>query len=223
MKNLAVCGAKGRMGSLLCGLAGKDKFWGRVEKVDLEWPLANVIQSCDVVIDFTQPEGTQTHVPLAATHQKPIVIGTTGLNEVQRRQIEEASKKIAVVFSPNMAIGVNILFQLTEMAAKAAGQTFKIEISETHHIHKKDKPSGTAKMLGEIVEKTGGQKPSIQSFRKGEVVGEHTIVFGSPHEHLTLTHQTLDRSVFAEGALVAAKWVLNQKPGLYNMTDVLGL
>lgn len=223
LMKLIVCGAKGRMGSLICQLAEKDKGWGGVEKVDVDAPLTGVIAKGEVIIDFTQPEGTETHLQLALQHKKPIVIGTTGLNEEQHRLIQEASKKIAVVFSPNMAIGVNILFKLTEIATKAFGKEYDIAISETHHVHKKDSPSGTAKALGTLVEKVRGKLPPIQSFREGEVVGEHTIVFGSPREHLALMHRALDRSVFAEGALKAAKWVLNKKPGLYSMADVLGL
>jgi len=122
-----------------------------------------------------------------------------------------------------MSVGVNVLFKLTAMATAAFGKNYKIEISETHHVHKKDAPSGTAKTMGAVVEKICHEKPSIQSFREGEVVGDHTIFFGNEREHLSITHRAIDRSLFAEGALQAAKWVLNQKAGLYSMADVLGL
>lgn len=220
---LIVCGAKGRMGSLLCSLAEKDKEWEIAGRVDLNLLLEKVIAKGDVIVDFTLPEAAASHIQQAQRHRKPIVVGTTGLNPTQQGVIQEASRSIPIVFSPNMSVGVNILFRLTELAAAAFGKDYKIEISETHHTHKKDAPSGTAKRMGEIVEKIRGEKPPIQSLREGEVVGDHTIVFGNEREHLAIMHRALDRAVFAQGALKAAKWVLRQRPGLYTMADVLGL
>lgn len=220
---LIVCGAKGRMGSLICLLAEQSSEWQLAAKVDLDQPLENVIGKGEVIIDFTQPAATEHHTQLAQKNKKPLVIGTTGLNPAQQKIIATAAKDTPIVYSPNMSVGINLLFKLTELATRTLGQNYKIEISETHHVHKKDAPSGTAKRLGEIVEKIRGVAPPIQSIREGEVIGDHTIVFGSQREHLALTHRALDRSLFAEGALRAAKWVLKQKPGLYSMADVLGL
>lgn len=220
---LIVCGAKGKMGSLISLLAEQSQDWQRVEKVDVDWPLEKVIEEGGVIIDFTEPAATEHHTELAQKNNKPLVIGTTGLNSTQQKIIAEAARDIPIVTSPNMSVGVNLLFKLAELATKTLGQDYKIEISETHHVHKKDAPSGTAKTLGEIVEKIRGAAPPIQSIREGEVVGEHTIVFGSKREHLALMHRALDRSAFAQGALRAAKWVLHQKPGLYTMADVLNL
>ena len=223
MKKLIVCGASGRMGSLICKLAQESKAWEVVGKVDLNSPLENVVGEGDVIIDFSQPEGTALHVALALKNKKPIVIGTTGLNAEQQKKIEAASKKIPIVFSPNMSVGVNVLFRLTEIATKAFGKDYKIEISETHHVHKKDAPSGTAKEIGNVVEKNCGAKPPIESIREGEVIGDHTVVFKSGREHLAITHRALDRSLFAEGALKAAAWVIGKNPRLYSMADVLEL
>lgn len=177
----------------------------------------------DVIIDFTAPVATEQYTKQAVSNKKPLVIGTTGLTSQQEKIIFEASRVIPILYSPNMSVGVNLLFKLIELGSKTFGQEYAIEISETHHIHKKDKPSGTAKKMAEIVEKTRGIKPPIESNREGEVVGEHTIIFGSEHEHLAILHEALDRKVFAQGALLAAKWILGKSPGLYTMADVLGL
>ncbi len=188
-----------------------------------EWKLADKGEKADVIIDFSAPAGTEESVAFAQEHKIPIVIGTTGLNEEQKKEMGEAAKKIAIVFSPNMSVGVNVLFKLIEAAAKTLQEGYAVEINETHHTHKKDRPSGTAKMMGEIVEKIRHQKPPITSFREGEVIGDHTIIFSNESEHLALLHRALDRKVFAQGALRAAKWVLGKKAGLYNMSHVLGL
>lgn len=223
MPKLIVCGATGRVGSLICDLAGEDCFWETVLKSTRRDPLENRIVSGDVVIDFTLPEGTATHVGLAVEHKKPIVIGTTGFSETQLDQIREASRKIPIVLAPNMSIGVNVLFHLIETATHALGNRFAITIEETHHLHKKDKPSGTAKEMAAAAQRSGGQVGRIDSRREGEVVGDHTIQFAAPTESLRLSHHAIDRKIFAEGALTAARWVLAKKPGLYTMKNVLGL
>lgn len=220
---LIVCGARGRMGSLICRLAEQSKDWQIVGRVDRDHPLEKVIHLGEVVVDFTEPAATQRHVRLAQKNKKPIVIGTTGLNEEQQKTIEEAGRTLPVVWSPNMSVGVNLLFKLTELATRTLDKNYTVRISETHHMHKKDAPSGTAKALGNIVVKIRGDPPPIDSIREGEVVGDHTIVFGSELEHLELRHRALDRSVFAEGALKAAKWIVGKKPGLYTMAEVLGI
>ena len=213
MNKLIVWGKSGRMGQLICKLAQESNAW----------QLTDDFETCQIIIDFSAPEGTEKALTLACERKTPIVIGTTGLNETQKAQVIATSKVIPVVFSPNMSVGVNLLFKLIETAAKALGKEYKIEIAETHHIHKKDKPSGTAKMMGEIVEKITKEKPLIKSIREGEVVGDHTIVFGSDAEHLAILHRAINREVFAAGALRAAKWLLGKRHGLYTMQDVLEL
>lgn len=211
MKKLLVCGKNGRMAAQIRDLAAKQRAWELVEPCAL----------ADVVIDFTAPEGTAKHLAEALENKKPIVIGTTGLSEEQMTEIRRAAKKIPILYSPNMAPGMNVLFHLVEAAAKNLGNGFTVEISETHHVHKKDRPSGTAKLLGKIVEGVTGKKPPIESLREGEEIGEHSVVFGSPFEHLILFHRALDRQVFADGALRAAKWILGKNPGLYTMAQVV--
>lgn len=223
MKKLIVCGAKGRMGAMVCRLAEAGGEWQIAGRVDLDLPLEKVVSLGEVVIDFTEPQAAVQHARLAQKNKKSMVIGTTGLNQEQEQVLKEAARVIPIVWSPNMAVGVNLLFKLTELAAQTLGKNYTIKISETHHVHKKDAPSGTAKALGLIVEKIRGKKPPIDSIREGEVVGEHTVVFGSEGEHLSLMHRALDRSIFADGALRAARWILGKKPGLYTMADVLGL
>ncbi|MBI4124506.1 MAG: 4-hydroxy-tetrahydrodipicolinate reductase [Deltaproteobacteria bacterium] len=210
------------MGSAICRLAETSGDWEVAGRVDLDLPLEKVISAGEIIIDFTQPEATQNHLRLAQKNKKPMVIGTTGLNEAEQQSVREAARHIPIVWSPNMSVGVNLLFKLTELAAQILDKNYTIKITETHHVHKKDSPSGTAKTLGAIVEKIRGQKPPIDSIREGEVVGEHAVVFGSGREHLALMHRALDRSVFAEGALKAAQWIVGKKPGLYTMADVLG-
>lgn len=222
-KRLIVCGANGKMGSKICELALSSGSWETVVQSTRQRPLKDLIGSGEVLIDFTLPEAASLHLTLAQQNKKPLVIGTTGLSTQQHKQMEAAAKTIPIVYSPNMSIGINVLFRLIETASKTLGETFQVEISETHHIHKKDSPSGTARAMGLIVEKMTGKKPPIDSIREGEVVGEHSIVFGSEFEHLALFHRALDRKVFAAGALRAAEWILDKKPGLYSMQEVLGI
>jgi 4-hydroxy-tetrahydrodipicolinate reductase len=161
----------------------------------------------------------------ALQHRKPLVIGTTGHSQEQRRLIEKTAQPLPVVFASNFSIGVNVLFWLTRKAAEQLGGDFDAEIIETHHTMKKDAPSGTAKTLAEILKaakKTPSEIP-VQSIREGDVVGEHTVIFSGPSERLELAHRAASREIFALGALRAAKWIIDQPPGLYSMQDVLGL
>lgn len=213
MKKIFVCGKNGRMANqirLLC-----------LEKGD--WALAEGVESADVLVDFTAPEALRQNLQEGVCHARPLVIGTTGLSEEQMGEMRTAAQKIAIVYSPNMSQGVQVLLHLVSVAAPMLAKNFEIEISETHHIHKKDRPSGTAKAIGIVVEEATGKKPPIESIREGEEVGEHTIVFGSAFEHLAIFHRALDRKVFADGALKAAHWVLDKPAGLYTMGEVLGL
>lgn len=220
---LIVCGATGRTGSKIFSLAREDSFFSEVIPVSRKDPLVGVVAKGDLVIDFTLPEATDRHVLLALQYKKPLVIGTTGLTAEQKTAIREAAKTIPILISPNMAVGVNVLFELLETAARALSAGFQVEVSETHHRNKKDKPSGTAKRIGDIVEKHFLKMPPIASKREGDVAGEHEVTFDSPLESLCLKHIAKDRSVFAHGALQGAKWLLKKKPGLYTMKDVLGL
>jgi 4-hydroxy-tetrahydrodipicolinate reductase len=177
-----------------------------------------------VAIDFSNANAIPEICAAALQHRKPLVIGATGHSQAQRRLIEETAQSLPVVFASNFSIGVNVLFWLTGKAAQQLGGDFDAEIVETHHKMKKDAPSGTAKTLAEVLKaakKTESEIP-IQSIREGDVVGEHTVIFRGPSERLELTHRAASREIFARGALRAAKWIINQPPGLYSMQDVLG-
>jgi len=152
------------------------------------------------------------------------VIGTTGIGAGGEKKIAEAAKEIPIVFSPNMAIGVNVLFNIVAEAARALGNAgFSIKVDETHHVHKKDSPSGTAKMIGRVIKEASGKDAPIKAFREGEVIGNHGIVFESEFETLEVRHDARTRDVFAAGALKAAAFVAGKEIGLYSMADVLGL
>ena len=196
-----------------------------------------------MVIDFSAHTATADIAGLCAQHKKPIVIGTTGHSETEKSQITGFKSKIPMVWASNFSTGVNTLFWLTRKAAEILGPDFDLEIVEMHHRLKKDAPSGTAKSLAEILaavrklqlEKAArhgrvgivGERTAaeigIHSIRGGDVVGDHTVIFANAGERLELTHKASSRDTFANGALRAALWVVKQKPGLYDMQDVLGL
>jgi len=204
--------------------------------------LPRALKSGRVVIDFTTPEVTTETAAMAAKAAVPLVIGTTGLTDGQQRAVQAAAKKIAVLLSPNMSIGVNLLFQLAAQAARALGPSYDIEIIEAHHRMKKDAPSGTAMHLARLLAEATGRKLEqaavysrhgkeaarqpgqigIQSIRGGDIVGDHTILFAGAGERLELTHRASSRDNFARGALLAAKWIVDQPSGLYSMRDLLG-
>ncbi len=260
MVKLAVTGAAGRMGSLIGKLALEDKelkLVGVTERPDSDligeefapgvkfYPsISEIPEKPDVVIDFTTPEATEKLLKEAKELKVALVIGTTGLTEEQKKLIEETAKKVPIVFSPNMSLGVNLLFKLVEEAAKALkDKGYDVEIFEIHHRFKKDAPSGTAVKLAEIVadvlevdlEKSavygrkgivGERKPDeigVLSARMGDVVGDHTVFFATLGERIELTHRATSRETFARGALTAAKWVADKEAGLYTMFDVLGI
>lgn len=179
----------------------------------------------DVVIEFTSPEATVEHVHLAAEVNKPIVVGTTGLSEEQVAVLKGAAKTTPVLYSPNMSLGINVLYELAQLAAERLGGAFyDVEIIESHHREKKDAPSGTAKRLRErLVAIQTVRRPEIpiHSIRAGDIVGDHTVVLAGPSERLELTHRAHGREVFARGALTAARFLVKQKPGLYDMSHVL--
>lgn len=178
----------------------------------------------DVVIEFTVPEVTIAHGQLARELRKPMVIGTTGLSETQQDTLRSISTAVPIVFSPNMSPGVNVLFELAQTAAKQLGAGYDVEVVESHHRQKKDAPSGTAKRLADVLAAARKQPPSaipVHAIRAGDIVGDHMVIFAGPAERLELAHRAHSRDVFARGALRAAQFVIGQKPGLYDMSDVL--
>ncbi|HAC00199.1 4-hydroxy-tetrahydrodipicolinate reductase [Brevundimonas diminuta] len=237
-----ISGARGRMGRAVSQVldAREDVVvaarFDRGETVDLKL--------CDVIIDFSTPEASVALARACAEADGPaLVIGSTGLSPEQLAEIEAAADKIAIVMSGNFSLGVNILIGLVEHAAlRLDARDWDIEVLETHHRRKVDAPSGTALMLGEAAANgrgrdlselqsapydgiTGPREPGkigFASLRAGGVIGEHTVMFASEDEMLTLSHSAIDRSLFAKGAVAAAAWVRNRRPGLYDMQDVLG-
>lgn len=176
----------------------------------------------DVFVDFTTAEATETNLDYVARYKKATVIGTTGLSDTQLKKVEEVSKVVPIVFSPNMSVGVNVLFAILPEIAKRLGPDYSIEILEAHHKAKKDAPSGTAKKFGQILADTVKKEIPIHAIRLGDIVGDHTIIFCGNSERIEIKHQAHSRDLFALGALKAAKWVIMGKPaGLYSMQDVL--
>ena len=243
MTLIIITGAKGRMGQALVACAAKIPDLQIIGQVDKDDDLSSVIDKCDVVIDFSLHSATPQVAELCAARQKALVIGTTGHSEAEQSRIKEQKTRIPIVWSSNYSTGVNTLFWLTRKAAEILGPAFDLEVVEMHHRLKKDAPSGTAKSLAEIladvrkqqleeVARHGrvgivGERTSseigIHSIRGGDVVGDHTVIFANTGERLELTHKASSRDTFANGALRAAQWVVKQKPGIYDMQDVLGL
>jgi len=197
----------------------------------------------DVLVDFTTPSATVLHAEYCVRVGKPLVIGTTGLTTVDRQTIENLSKSVTVVMAPNMSVGVNLCFKLAEVAATTLGNAVDVEILEAHHRHKVDAPSGTALRLGEVIASalgrdlrecavygreghTGARQRDTIGFatvRAGDIVGEHTALFAADGERVEITHRASSRMTFANGAVRAALWAVQQKSGLFDMQDVLGL
>ncbi|KKO48430.1 dihydrodipicolinate reductase [Arsukibacterium sp. MJ3] len=201
------------------------------------------ISSADIWVDFTMPEPMLAHVALAVAAKKAMVIGVTGLTDSQYQQLQQASKHIAIVWAPNMSVGINLMLHLVQTAAKVMGQTADIEIIEAHHRFKKDAPSGTAMAIGASIAKVlernlaevavygregiTGERPAqtigFATVRGGDIVGDHTALFADLGERLEITHKASSRNTFAQGAMRAALWLQNKQPGLYSMQQVLGL
>jgi 4-hydroxy-tetrahydrodipicolinate reductase len=243
MVQIIITGSKGRMGQALSVCAARNPGLQIAAAIDAGDDLNSAIGQGDVVIDFSSHDATVGFAAICAQKGKAMVIGTTGHNEADKAQIIEAAKKIPVVMASNYSTGVNTLFWLTRKAAEILGPDFDLEVIEMHHRMKKDAPSGTAATLAEIlasvrqqqIEKVirHGRKGIVgertaaeigmHSLRGGDVIGDHTVIFAANGERLELTHKASGRETFANGALRAAEWVVKQKPGLYDMQDVLGL
>ncbi|HUJ10211.1 MAG TPA: 4-hydroxy-tetrahydrodipicolinate reductase [Verrucomicrobiae bacterium] len=220
---IIVCGSKGRMGQALLACIKSDPELQLVGEIDQGDDLAKVIANADVVVDFSVHEGTAAVAKIAAEHKKALVIGTTGHDDGERKTVRDSTRTIPVIWSANFSAGVNTLFWLTEKVAQIVGNNWEAEVVETHHTAKKDAPSGTAKRLQEILKRVRGKDAPAHALRIGDVVGDHTVTFGTAGERLELTHRANSRETLARGALRAAKWAVTQKPGLYDMQDVLGL
>jgi len=242
-QQLALSAAAVRLGSELAGLdAGELAGCGK-NGIALQQTTAAVIQQADVWIDFTMPDAMLQHLQLAVEQKKSMVIGVTGLTDSQYAQLQAAAKQIAIVWAPNMSVGVNLLLHLVQTAAKVMGHTADIEIIEAHHRFKKDAPSGTAMAIGHQIAKSLGrslddvavygregitserdqQTIGFATVRGGDIIGDHTALFADLGERLEITHKASSRTTFAQGAWRAALWLQNKQPGLYSMQQVLGL
>ncbi len=262
---IAIAGASGRMGRALLeaattteGIAlagaldiagspcaGRDagELCAGAQGVLVATEPAAALQSADVLVDFTRPEGTLGHVLACRKARKSMVIGTTGFAVAGLDEIRAAARDIAIVMAPNMSMGVNVMLKLVEAAARALPADYDIEVFEVHHKLKVDAPSGTALKLGEVAAKARGTSLGtdavfarhgvtgerrhgsigFSSARGGDIVGDHTVFFAGPGERLEITHRAASRATYAQGAMRAAKFVAGKPPGLYDMNDVLGL
>ena len=215
----------------------KNKFYGIKPELNSD----KAFKKAEVIIDFTIPKCTLEVLKIATKLKKKVIIGTTGFNTQQENLIKKYSKKIPILKAGNMSLGINLLVYLTEIASNALGKKFLSKVFETHHKYKKDYPSGTALMLGKGIA-TGkkkrfnslfgkkflnkktfpySKKINFNSIRKGQIIGEHEVKFSSGKEIITLNHEAFDRALYSEGALAAAKWIINKKSGLYSMRDLM--
>ena len=241
---VAVAGASGRMGRMLieairasddCVLAGALDVAAS--------PAAAGLKNAEVLIDFTRPEGTLAHLAVCSQLGVKAVIGTTGFTDAQKAELDAYAQRTAIMFSPNMSVGVNVTLKLLQMAAKAMATGYDIEIIEAHHRHKVDAPSGTALKMGEVIAEalgrdlkdcavyaregvTGERDPSSIGFaaiRGGDIVGDHTVLFAGIGERIEITHKSSSRATYAQGALRAVRFLAAHKTGMFDMFDVLGL
>ncbi len=225
----------------LVSLTENKKIDKKIFGITPELNTDETFKKVDVIIDFTVPRCTLDVLKIASKLKKRVVIGTTGFNNNQEKKIRSYSLKIPILKAGNMSLGVNLLMYLTEIASKSLGNSFLSKVYEVHHKHKIDYPSGTALMLGNGIalgknknfknmigkkflnKKTFpySKRINFNSLRKGEVIGEHKVMFSSGKEIVTLNHESFDRALYSDGALVAAKWLMKKKPGLYSMQDLL--
>jgi 4-hydroxy-tetrahydrodipicolinate reductase len=265
MLKIAILGAAGRMGRTLIRLTAEstdlelvaatesgDELvgWDAGESaglgtlgITISNDLAAAVQACDVAIDFTLPSAVAENVAACVSAGVPMIMGTTGLNDEHFSRLTDAAASIPLVYGRNMSVGITLLTELARIAARTLGTDYDVEITETHHRHKLDAPSGTALQLGESIAEARGTtldavavfdrrvneaarvtgSIGFQSIRAGSVVGDHSIMLAADEEVIELRHRAMDRAVFARGALRAARWIVVQPPGLYGMLDVLGL
>lgn len=262
---IAVAGASGRMGRMLVDaiaaapdtvLAGAldiagspaigsdaGAFSGQLTGVAIQSDLAAGLADADYLIDFTRPEGTLRHLAYCAEHGIKVIVGTTGFDDAGKAAIRAAAEKTAIMFAPNMSVGVNVTLKLLELAAKSLSEGYDIEIVEAHHRHKVDAPSGTALKMGEVIADalgrdlkecavygregvTGERDPSTIGFatiRGGDIVGDHTVLFAGTGERIEISHKSSSRVTYAHGALRAARFLADKQNGLFDMQDVLAL
>lgn len=262
---IAIVGASGRMGRMLIESVLKDAGVELVAAIDQPGTAAigkdagelvgapcgvsvtsdteAAIAKADCLIDFTRPEGTLEHLAICRRHKVGIVIGTTGINDIGKQAIEDASRDIPIVFAPNMSVGVNVVFKLLDMASRILAEGYDIEIVEAHHKHKIDAPSGTALRMGEVIAQslgrdlkecaiygregvTGERDPSTIGFatvRGGDIVGDHTVMYCGTGERVEISHKAGSRMPYALGSLRAARFLAGKESGLFDMQDVLGL
>ena len=266
MNKIAITGAAGRMGRALieaCELSEQSQLGAAIvrpgssmlgvdagelgavgkKNIMVVDSLEAVVSDFDVLIDFTTPETTMQNLEICRQHKRRMVIGTTGLSDAQKAQLAKAAEDIAIVFAPNMSVGVNLCLKLLETAARVMNEDIDIEIIEAHHRHKVDAPSGTALAMGEAVAKTLGRDLKqcavygregqtgerdrntigFETIRAGDIVGEHTVMFAGIGERVEITHKASSRMTFAKGAVRAADWLMAQPTGLFDMRDVLNL
>jgi 4-hydroxy-tetrahydrodipicolinate reductase len=249
MINVIVAGAAGRMGSRLVALIKESTALTLAGAIEGKAHQAGgqdageAAEQGEVVIDFSAPEATLDHLRAVATRRRAMVIGTTGFNAAQFEELTSLARQVPCVFSPNMSVGVNVMYKVIREMARALGDDYDIEVIEAHHRLKKDAPSGTALKMAEVLAQAvnrdlkevgvfarkgligerNKQEIGIQAVRAGDIVGDHTILFGGMGERIEVTHRATSRDTFARGALRAAHWIVKQPPGLYDMMDVLGL
>ncbi|MDP2751482.1 MAG: 4-hydroxy-tetrahydrodipicolinate reductase [Rhodocyclaceae bacterium] len=240
---ISIAGANGRMGRTLIEavLAASDTELAAT--FDLGDDVEVALENAQCLIDFTRPEGTLKHLDICRRRGVHMVIGTTGFSSEQKLLIQEASRDIPIVFAPNMAVGVNVVFRLLDVAARILNEGFDVEVIEAHHRHKVDAPSGTALRMGEVVatalgrnladcavygrEGHTGERPATQigfsTIRGGDIVGDHTVLFAGAGERVEITHKAASRMPYAQGSLRAARFLADKTCGLFDMQDVLGL
>ena len=225
----------------LVALTENKKINKKINGIKVDLNSETLFKNADLIIDFTIPRCTFQVLKIATKLKKKVVIGTTGFSKKEENLIKNFSRKIPILKAGNMSLGINLLMYLTEIASNSLGKNFLSKIFEIHHKHKKDYPSGTALMLGKGIavgknksfysllgkkylnKKTFpyGKKINFNSIRKGEIIGEHEVKFSSGKEIITLNHEAFDRTLYSEGALTAAKWLINKKPGLYSMRNLM--
>ena len=225
----------------LVALTESKKINKKINGIKVDLNSETLFKNADLIIDFTIPRCTFQVLKIATKLKKKVVIGTTGFTKKEENLIKNFSRKIPILKAGNMSLGINLLMYLTEITSSSLGKNFLSKIFETHHKHKKDYPSGTALMLGKGIavgknksfysllgkkylnKKTFpyGKKINFNSIRKGEIIGEHEVKFSNGKEIITLNHEAFDRTLYSEGALTAAKWLINKKPGLYSMRNLM--